>query len=88
MDGMTEAAMLDPETLARSTLVRRHMLAVVDAAIRSGRTLDVATVAADVAADFDLYADAACTKVLPVLFDIAAQVVATRSTSTPMAAVS
>ena len=73
MDGMTERAMMDPEVLARSRLVRQYMRAEANN-YRDRTTGEVSTamLAAAAARDFDLYDGVDVTPA--VLLEVAAEV--------------
>lgn len=78
MDARTERAQVEPAALARSSLVRRHMVRSVEEH-RDGRTGEVcATTLAEAAANaFDLYEDV--DTISEILFEVAADVAAKAS---------
>lgn len=74
MDGMTERAMCEPETMARSSLVRRHMRLMADK-FRDPLTGEVSPrrLAEATAATFDLYDDSQGKRVPDALYEVACE---------------
>jgi hypothetical protein len=88
MDGMTERALLEPEAIARSSVVRSFMRRCVEEHRDHTGEVCAATLAKSAAVAFDLYDDAAAETVPRALLDAAAQVARQESTTTPRLAAS
>ena len=74
MDGMTERAMMEPDVMARSRIVRRYMLEHgEDYRDRTTGEVSATLLAEATARDFDLYIDGDGT-ITETMFEVASQV--------------